>query len=130
MGMVTALGIMWVFTELMYRRKRNIEESIKCRVAKVLKHIAVGQQMPENTVLHEHRGIGRIGARRHGRRIGNRKRGHPVGFRHGTQRTPAQRLRDQYADRHPFVGGRQRAGRGGTPAAEPMMSRLPPTPAQ
>ena len=39
MGMVTALGIMWVFTELMYRRKRNIEESIKCRVAKVLKHI-------------------------------------------------------------------------------------------
>ena len=36
---VTALGIMWVFTELMYRRKRNIEESIKCRVAKVLKHI-------------------------------------------------------------------------------------------
>lgn len=39
MGMVTALGIMWVFTELMYRRKRNIEESIKGRVAKVLKHI-------------------------------------------------------------------------------------------
>ena len=39
MGMVTALGIMWVFTELMYRRKRNIEESIKCRVTKVLKHI-------------------------------------------------------------------------------------------
>ena len=39
MGMVTALGIMWVFTELMYRRKRNTEESIKCRVAKVLKHI-------------------------------------------------------------------------------------------
>ncbi len=39
MGMILALGIMWVFTELMYRRKRNIEESIKCRVSKVLKHI-------------------------------------------------------------------------------------------
>ena len=89
MGMVTALGIMWVFTELMYRRKRNIEESIKCRVTKVLKHIDM------STILFF------------------RKRGHPVGFRHGTQRTPAQRLCDQYVDRHPFVGGRQRAARGG-----------------
>jgi len=39
MGMIIALGIMWVFTELMYRRKRTIEESIKNRVSKVLKHI-------------------------------------------------------------------------------------------
>lgn len=39
MGMILALGIMWVFTELMYRRMRNIEESIKCRVSRVLKHI-------------------------------------------------------------------------------------------
>ncbi len=39
LGVTTALGIMWVYTELMYRQKRDIEESIKCRVSKVLKHI-------------------------------------------------------------------------------------------
>lgn len=39
MGVMTALGVMWIYTELMYRRKRNIEESIKNRVSKVIKHI-------------------------------------------------------------------------------------------
>ena len=39
MGVTTALGILWVYTELMYKHKRNMEESIKCRVSKVLKHI-------------------------------------------------------------------------------------------
>ncbi len=39
MGIMLALGVLWVYTELMYSRKRNIEESIKNRVSKVLKHI-------------------------------------------------------------------------------------------
>ena len=39
MGVMVALGIMWVYTELMYKKKRNIEESIKNRVSKVIKHI-------------------------------------------------------------------------------------------
>lgn len=39
MGVIIALGLMWVFTEIMYDRKRDIEESIKNRVSKVLKHI-------------------------------------------------------------------------------------------
>ncbi len=39
MGVTTALGIMWVYTEILYKRKRDIEESIKCRVSKVIKHI-------------------------------------------------------------------------------------------
>jgi len=39
MGMILALGIIWVYTEVMYHRKRNIEEPVKCRVSKVLKHI-------------------------------------------------------------------------------------------
>ena len=39
MGVMIALGLMWVFTEIMYDRKRDIEESIKNRVSKVLKHI-------------------------------------------------------------------------------------------
>lgn len=39
MGMILALGIMWVYTELMYRRMRNIEEANKCRVSRVLRHI-------------------------------------------------------------------------------------------
>lgn len=39
MGVMTALGLMWIYTELMYKRKKDIEESIKNRVAKVLKHI-------------------------------------------------------------------------------------------
>ena len=39
MGMMVSLGVMWVATELLYDSKRDIEESIKCRVTKVLKHI-------------------------------------------------------------------------------------------
>lgn len=39
MGMMVSLGVMWVLTEILYDRKRNMEESIKCRVSKVLKHI-------------------------------------------------------------------------------------------
>lgn len=39
MGMMVALGVMWVLTEIIYDRKRGIEESIKNRVSKVLKHI-------------------------------------------------------------------------------------------
>lgn len=39
MGMMVALGVMWVLTEIIYDRKRNIEESIKNRVSKVVKHI-------------------------------------------------------------------------------------------
>lgn len=39
MGMMVALGVMWVLTEIIYDKKRNIEESIKNRVSKTLKHI-------------------------------------------------------------------------------------------
>lgn len=39
MGMMISLGAMWVLTEIIYDRKRGIEESIKNRVSKVLKHI-------------------------------------------------------------------------------------------
>lgn len=39
MGVMTALGILWVYTEIMYSHKRDIEESIKNRVTKVIKHI-------------------------------------------------------------------------------------------
>ena len=39
MGMIISLGVMWVLTEIIYDRKRGIEESIKNRVSKVLKHI-------------------------------------------------------------------------------------------
>lgn len=39
MGVLMALGIMWIYTEIMYRTIGDIEESIKNRVSKVLKHI-------------------------------------------------------------------------------------------
>lgn len=39
MGVMTALGILWVYTEIMYHKKRDIEESIKNRVSKIIKHI-------------------------------------------------------------------------------------------
>lgn len=40
MGMIIALGIVWIITEIFYdRHRRDIEESIQNRVAKVLKHI-------------------------------------------------------------------------------------------
>ncbi|HIZ87006.1 MAG TPA: sodium:proton antiporter NhaD [Candidatus Coprenecus pullistercoris] len=34
-----ALGILWLYTDLMYRNKRNVEESVKQKVSKVIKHI-------------------------------------------------------------------------------------------
>lgn len=39
MGMMISLSVLWVCTEIAYDRKRGIEESIKNRVAKVVKHI-------------------------------------------------------------------------------------------
>lgn len=39
MGVLGALSVMWIYTELMYRHINDIEESIKNRVSKVLKHI-------------------------------------------------------------------------------------------
>lgn len=38
-GVMFVLGGLWVLTEILYGRKRNIEESIKNRVSKVLKNI-------------------------------------------------------------------------------------------
>ena len=39
MGMMVSLGTMWLVSEIIYDRKRGMEESIKNRVSKVLKHI-------------------------------------------------------------------------------------------
>ncbi|WP_418981683.1 sodium:proton antiporter NhaD [Alistipes sp.] len=39
MGMMVSLGVIWIITEIIYDRKRNLEESIQNRVSKVLKHI-------------------------------------------------------------------------------------------
>ncbi|MDD2595898.1 MAG: sodium:proton antiporter NhaD [Bacteroidales bacterium] len=39
MGMLGVLSILWLYTEFIYGRKKNIEESIKCRVSKVITHI-------------------------------------------------------------------------------------------
>lgn len=39
MGMILSLAILWIVTEVMYDRKRSMEESIKNRVSKVVKHI-------------------------------------------------------------------------------------------
>ncbi len=39
LGVMFVLGGLWIITEILYGRKRNIEESIKNRVSKVLKHI-------------------------------------------------------------------------------------------
>lgn len=38
-GVMFVLGGLWVITEIIYGRKRDLEESIKNRVSKVLKHI-------------------------------------------------------------------------------------------
>ena len=38
-GVMFVLGGLWVITEILYGRKRDLEESIKNRVSKVLKHI-------------------------------------------------------------------------------------------
>ena len=39
LGVMFVLGGLWILTEILYGRKRDIEESIKNRVSKVLKHI-------------------------------------------------------------------------------------------
>ena len=39
MGMTLALGANWVLTEILYDRRRGMEESIQNRVSKVVKHI-------------------------------------------------------------------------------------------
>lgn len=39
MGMILSLSLLWIMTEVMYDRKRSMEESIKNRVSKVVKHI-------------------------------------------------------------------------------------------
>ncbi len=39
MGMTLVLGAIWVMTEILYDRRRDMEESIQNRVSKVLKHI-------------------------------------------------------------------------------------------
>jgi len=39
MGVMIALGAMWVFTEIMYDRKRCVDEAIKNRIPKVLSNI-------------------------------------------------------------------------------------------
>ncbi|MDE6046614.1 MAG: sodium:proton antiporter, partial [Alistipes sp.] len=39
MGMTVVLGILWTLTEILYDRRRDMEESIQNRVSKVLKHI-------------------------------------------------------------------------------------------
>lgn len=39
MGVLGALAILWIYTEIMYDYKRDIQESVKNRVAKIIKHI-------------------------------------------------------------------------------------------
>ena len=39
MGVLTALGIMWVYTEIMYSRMRGVDESLKYRVSRAVKNI-------------------------------------------------------------------------------------------
>lgn len=39
MSVMFALGILWLYTDLMYRQKPNVEESVKNKVSKVIKHI-------------------------------------------------------------------------------------------
>ena len=41
MGVLLALGIMWIITEWIYRRKTSVEESLKVRVPNVLKRIDI-----------------------------------------------------------------------------------------
>ncbi|MCD8184935.1 MAG: sodium:proton antiporter, partial [Rikenellaceae bacterium] len=39
MGVMLSLGILWVYTEVMYQRNQNIDESLKERVSQVLRRI-------------------------------------------------------------------------------------------
>lgn len=41
MGIMVGLGIMWVYTELLYRKKIDIDEKDKHRVTKVIRHIDI-----------------------------------------------------------------------------------------
>lgn len=41
MGILLSLGIIWVFTELMYRRMKNVPEGVKIRVPDVLKKVDI-----------------------------------------------------------------------------------------
>ena len=54
LGMLISLGVLWVFTEIVYDQKHNMEESIKNRVSKVLKHI----DMPTIPLLPGHSDVG------------------------------------------------------------------------
>ncbi|MDE7338466.1 MAG: sodium:proton antiporter, partial [Bacteroidales bacterium] len=38
-GVLLGLGVIWVYTEFMYHRKRNMEEHMKHRITRVLSHI-------------------------------------------------------------------------------------------
>ena len=38
-GVMFALGVLWVMTEVIYKNKKDVEEPVKNRVSKVLKHI-------------------------------------------------------------------------------------------
>lgn len=38
-GILGVLSVMWLYTEIIYQQKKDIEESIKHRVSKVIKHI-------------------------------------------------------------------------------------------
>lgn len=39
LGVMGVLSILWLYTEIIYHKKKDIEESIKFRVSKVIKHI-------------------------------------------------------------------------------------------
>ncbi len=39
MSVMFALGVLWLYTDMMYRRKHNVEESAKNKVSKVIKNI-------------------------------------------------------------------------------------------
>lgn len=41
MGILLSLGIIWVYTEIMYKRKTNVDESLKHRVPRVLMRIDI-----------------------------------------------------------------------------------------
>ncbi len=41
MGIMVGLGIMWVYTELLYRKKVDVAERDKHRVTQVIRHIDI-----------------------------------------------------------------------------------------
>ncbi len=98
LGMLISLGVLWVFTELVYDHKQNMEESIKNRVSKVLKHI----DMP--TILF-FLGISDVGRSIAERRFADRLRRLP-----GQKRTRS--LYDRRNHRSAVGRNRQRAAGG------------------